>query len=63
MSYNVYRSTSTGGPFVKIASGIPNPSYVDQVVNPDRTYFYVVTAVDQRGQESRYSTETRAAIP
>ena len=61
--YNVYRSTTSGGPFVKLASGVAAPPYEDRLVTSGRTYFYVVTALDQTGRESRFSNEVRAAIP
>jgi len=63
ISYNVYRSTTRGGPYVKIASSLHGPRYSDSLVNHGRTYFYVVTSVDKRGRESRYSGEVRAEIP
>jgi fibronectin type 3 domain-containing protein len=47
---------------VKIASGVPEPVYEDRQVPGGRTYFYVVTAVDQAGHESRFSSEVRAEI-
>jgi fibronectin type 3 domain-containing protein len=59
----VYRSTVSGGSYVRLASKVPDVSYTDTIVNSGRTYFYVVTAVDESGQESRYSNETRAVIP
>jgi fibronectin type 3 domain-containing protein len=62
-SYNIYRSTTSGGPFVKLASGVTGPPYDDRLVMNDRIYFYVVTAVDQTGRESRFSGEVRARIP
>jgi fibronectin type 3 domain-containing protein len=61
--YNIYRSTSAGGPFVKIASRVPDLTYNDPIVSPGRTYFYVVTTVDQRDRESKYSTEITVVIP
>jgi fibronectin type 3 domain-containing protein len=63
VGYNVYRSTTSGRQFVKIASRVPGPPYEDRLVGSDRTYFYVVTALDQAGRESRFSTEARATIP
>jgi len=48
---------------VKLASGIREPKYEDRMVNRGRTYFYVVTGVDQAGHESKFSDETRAVIP
>jgi fibronectin type 3 domain-containing protein len=63
LGYNVYRSTASGGPFVKLASRVSGSPYEDRLVVSDRTYFYVVTAVDQAGRESRFSAEIRATIP
>jgi titin len=61
--YNVYRSTTAGGQFVKLASRVPGPPYEDRMVVSGRTYFYVVTAVDQTGRESVYSGKARATVP
>lgn len=63
VGYNVYRSTTSGNQFVKIASRVPAPPYEDRLVGSGRTYFYVVTALDQVGRESRFSGEVRATIP
>src|SRR5450755_2755467 len=63
VGYNVYRSTTSGGQFVKLASRVPGPPYEDSLVVSGRTYFYVVTALDQNGRESRFSGEVRATIP
>ena len=63
VDYNVYRSTTSRGPYVKLASHVAKPRYEDWLVNNDRTYFYVVTAVDQSGRESRYSAEVQVKIP
>lgn len=61
--YNVYRSTTSGKQFVKIASRVPGPPYEDGELISGRTYFYVVTAIDQVSRESRFSAEVRATIP
>ena len=63
VGYNVYRSATSGKQFVKIASRVPGPPYEDRLVVSGRTYFYVVTALDQVGHESRFSGEIRATIP
>jgi fibronectin type 3 domain-containing protein len=63
VGYNVYRSTTSYGPFVKLATRVPGPPYEDRLVVSGRTYFYVVTALDQAGRESRFSSEVRATIP
>ena len=64
VSYNVYRSTTSGGPYTKInGSLIAGLSYVDNSVVAGQTYFYVGTAVDNGGNESAYSTQATAVIP
>jgi fibronectin type 3 domain-containing protein len=63
VGYNIYRSTSSGGPFVKIASRVPGLTYHDSIVISGRTYFYVVTTVDRRDRESRYSSQITVVIP
>ena len=63
VGYNVYRRAGDGAPFVRIATQVPGPPYEDRLVNSERTYFYVVTTVDQVGRESRFSTEVKAEIP
>ena len=63
VGYNVYRSTTSGKQFVKIAFRVPGPPYEDRLVVSGQTYFYVVTALDQAGHESRFSGEIRATIP
>jgi fibronectin type 3 domain-containing protein len=63
VAYNVYRSTTSGGQFVRIASRVQGPPYEDRLVLSGRTYFYVVTALDQAGHESRFSGEVRVTIP
>jgi endo-1,4-beta-xylanase len=63
VGYNVYRSATSGGPFVKLASRVPGPPYEDHLVVSGRTYFYVVTALDQHGRESRFSGQIRSTIP
>ena len=61
--YSVYRSESSGGPYVKIARRVPGPPYEDGLVVSGRTYFYVVTAINQAGRESKFSAEIRATVP
>ena len=61
--YNVYRSTSSSGPFVDIAdvSGTPAPSYLDRGRTNDTTYWYRVTAVLSDGQGHTIETSPSAA--
>ena len=61
-SYNIFRSTVSGGPYTKIDSST-TLSYTDLKALPHTTYFYVVTAVNSSGQESANSNEATAVIP
>ncbi|PYT93672.1 MAG: hypothetical protein DMG36_08470 [Acidobacteria bacterium] len=62
--YNVYRGTSSGGPYSKINSELVSGlTYVDQNVPGGRTYYYVTRAVDAGGRESANSTEITVAVP
>jgi len=61
--YNVYRGTTTGGPYNQITAGISPATYTDDNVSAGATYYYVVTDVNNAGQESGYSNESPAVIP
>jgi fibronectin type 3 domain-containing protein len=61
-SYNVYRGTATGGPYVQVASGITITTYIDTQVGHGQTLYYVATSVNG-SQESGFSNETVATIP
>ncbi len=64
-SYNVKRSTTTGGPYTTVGSPTTG-SYTDTGLTNGTTYYYVVSAVNGAG-ESGNSTQTSAtpqpAIP
>jgi Zn-dependent M28 family amino/carboxypeptidase len=56
--YNVYRAQVSGGPYEKItASPASATEFRDRLLNPALRYFYVLTAVDAQGRESRASAE------
>jgi len=61
-SYNVKRSTVTGGPYTVIASAITSTNYSDSNVETCQTYFYVVTATNA-GNESLPSNEASVTMP
>lgn len=60
-TYNIYRGTLAGGPYVEIGTA-STPSYSDPNVLTGNIYHYVVTAVNAAG-ESIYSNEAVASIP
>jgi hypothetical protein len=51
--FNVYRSTTSGGPYSLVASLISASAYDDTDVSNGTTYYYVVSAVDNSGFESK----------
>ncbi len=64
IGYNVYRGTTSGGPYTKLtASADSNTTYADDSVQAGLTYYYVVTSVSSSGAESAYSNQVSAAIP
>jgi hypothetical protein len=56
--YYVYRRTQTTQPEKINADPAKAPSFKDEKVEPEQEYFYAVSAVDLRGNESPRSTET-----
>ncbi len=64
IGYNIYRATASKGPFAKINTH-PDPaaSFTDASVQSGQTYFYVTTALNQRGKESKYSNRVQVTIP
>jgi len=64
IGYNVYRGTTSGGPYSKINSVLdPSTAYTDTSVADATIYYYVTTAVDSNNQESVHSNEAQATIP
>lgn len=64
-AYSIYRSLTTGGPYIKIGSHPAGSGiYLDSTGTPGTIYFYVVTAVDATGlHESVFSNEISLAYP
>lgn len=62
--YNVYRSSTSGGPYTKLNSPLlASNTYTDSSVVASQTYFYVGTSVDSAGNETTYSKQVSATIP
>jgi hypothetical protein len=61
--YNVYRREDNSAPQKINAELIKSPAYRDTNLTPGKTYFYVVSAVDLRGNESGRSEEASETVP
>jgi hypothetical protein len=65
VGYNVYRATTSGGPFSKLNSSslVASTNYTDNAVTAGQVYYYVTTAVDGSNDESAPSNEAQATVP
>lgn len=48
-SYSVLRSTTSGGPYTTIKSGLTSTTYSDNTVTHGTTYYYVINVLDSSG--------------
>jgi hypothetical protein len=62
-SYNVYRSTISGGYYGLVGSAPGSLSYADRTVDSGTTYYYVTTAVNEQGEESTHSNQVVIVVP
>jgi hypothetical protein len=62
VSYDLYRSTFSGGPYALVASAILGTGFVDQSVTAGETYFYVATAWDG-AKESGFCNQVIVVVP
>ncbi|MGB1128456.1 MAG: DUF7594 domain-containing protein, partial [Haloferula sp.] len=60
--YNVYRSTSPGGPYTLLAGNLLVSEYRDGSASPGTMYHYVLTASDVTGNESGFGDEESANL-
>ena len=62
--YNIYRSTSSSGNYVKLNASLDaSTTYTDATVASGNTYFYATTAVNSSGEESGYSNQVQVSVP
>lgn len=62
VGYNVYRGTTSGGPYTKLdSSPIAGTSYSDSSVSSGE-YYYVVAAINLDGTESGYSNQAAVSV-
>lgn len=61
--YHVYRSTKHGKDYERLTDKLLlRTTYLDETVTAGTTYYYVLTAVDQSGNESEYSHELKVPV-
>jgi hypothetical protein len=62
--YNIYRGVAPKGPYAKInTTPQPVPTFTDASVQAGQTYFYMTTAVDKKGRESKFSNQVQVTLP
>jgi hypothetical protein len=61
--YNVYRHEAGHAPEKLNVELVKMPAFRDTQVEAGKNYFYSVSALDQRGNESRRSEETNETVP
>jgi hypothetical protein len=61
--YNVYRREASGAAVKLNSELVKTPAYRDVKVEAGKTYFYSVSAVDLRGNESARSEESSERVP
>ena len=61
-SYNVKRSTTSGGPFTSTLASPTASNYVDTTVTNGTAYFYVVSAVNAAGESANSSQVTATPV-
>jgi fibronectin type 3 domain-containing protein len=61
--YHVYRSTRHGKGYERLTDKpLLRTTYLDETVTTGNTYYYVLTAVDQSGNESEYSRALKVRV-
>jgi hypothetical protein len=64
IGYNVYRATTSGGPYTKLNSNVvTGTGYTDETLTAGQTYHYVVKSVSALNLESVASNEASAVVP
>jgi hypothetical protein len=61
--YNVFRHEEGSQPLKLSSEAVKTPAYHDTTVQPGKKYFYSVSAVDERNNESARSEEVSEQVP
>lgn len=65
-SFNVLRSTTTGGPYSILSAGLLTRAFTDTGLTPNTTYYYVVEGVNGNGtsgDSSEAQATTQSGVP
>ncbi len=62
VSYTIFRSESTGGPYNTIARNVKTTAFVDNTPVMGTTYYYTIKAKDRSLNSSAYSNEVVATL-
>jgi hypothetical protein len=64
VAYNIYRRTQPKAPFTRVnTTPQSKATFTDTSVQGGQTYFYVTTAVNNRGTESKFSNQIHVTVP
>jgi hypothetical protein len=64
VGYNIYRGLGSKGPYIKMNSTVhPTATFTDTSVEAGLTYYYIATAMNNHGTESKYSQQVEVKIP
>ncbi len=61
--YNVYRNEDGAQPVKLNSDPVKSPAYRDESVTPGKRYFYSVSSIDGRGNESGRSEDASESVP
>ena len=61
--YKVKRSTTNGGPYTVVATGVATTNYSDTGLNSGETYYYVVSAVNSGGESTNSAQAGATTLP
>jgi hypothetical protein len=61
-TYNIKRSTSSGGSYGTIQTGLTTTNYTDTNLINDTTYYYIVSAVNSHGESANSSQASATPI-
>lgn len=64
IGYNVFRTTMNGQPYSQVNTApVSGLQYIDGGLTSGLTYYYVITSVDSKGNQSPASSQTSATVP